>query len=301
MGLLWRKRQDQFGNGFAQWHMMDTVASNSSFNKSTFAGADVFDLTVDPDASSWFRYAFQDPIAHPKNFFWFNQLGDVVFVGFSGAHAWSTQRDLFAEACEFLYTVQHSTNWVVLLGHWDFTEDGTTGTGGMMGTPYGYWKMVTDSCTAFKEYYAHGRMKYVTGHTHCNMANPHDHPRDDADFPLKDNVTGYDGFLVGGMGMDDSSALCGARNNYGMTVMATTPGRSHDLADVSTTLSEDRLELVYFKVAGLGDAKLDYQYDAMKACISRSGWRDCAVGNARFADVWLNVTAKPWDRNFVWV
>lgn len=290
--LLWRRRNDQFGYGLAQWHMQDTVAASSSLSDSVFGGPAVFDYSIDPDASAWPVYADllgSGPIAHASNFFWYNQLGDVVFVGFSGAHSWEEQRSYFQEACTFLGTVQQTTNWVVLLAHWDETILSPAWTGDKLNGPQGYWRMATASCDIFKEYYSHGRLKYATGHTHCNVPNPHKHPQvwGGDKFSLHDNRTGYDGFLLGGMGMADHSPTCGFLRNYGVAVMATTPGQG----------SEDRLELVYFKVAEVD--KLPYQYDVVEACVTTLGWRRCAASRPDVAEVWLNVTAAPWAREGV--
>jgi len=198
--VLWRKRSDQFGYGMAQWHMMDTVSAKESLNHTEFNARDMFEYSVDPDASPWPVYAVNDPIAHPSNFFWYNQLGDVVFVGYSGAHDWKTQQGYFLEACHFLQTVRHSTNWVILMGHWDSEVLDLTWTGGKMDTPVGYWMMSTNSCSVLKDYYTRGRLKFTSGHTHCNIPNPHRHPRGANGFSLVNNATGYDGFLLGGMG-----------------------------------------------------------------------------------------------------
>lgn len=182
--------------------------------------------------------------------------------------------------------MQQTTNWVVLIGHWDVTVKGIDWTGVKMNTPVAYWHMAT-ACPVLEEYYSRGRMKYVTGHSHCNVPNPYRHPqaKPASTFPLVDNKTGYDGFLLGGMGMYDGTAVCGGVNNYGPAVMATTPGG----------VTGDRLELVYFKVGQVNVNGPQFQYEAIDKCVTARGWRECAVSHPELADVWLNVTAPLWE------
>merc|ERR1719210_2615203 len=88
-------------------------------------------------------------------------------------------------------------------------------------------------CAAFA---AAGNLKFIMGHTHCNVPHPHGHVDT--------------GFMVAGQGM----VGCG---NYGFPIVDTT---------------ENRIRMWHFEVV----SKTGHDtYDEVFDCISKNGWRQC--------------------------
>merc|ERR1712194_819400 len=130
------------------------MAARNSLNTSSH-NSPVFDYSVDPDSKNWLQYAQSNAIAPASNFFWYHQLGDVVFVSYSGAHTWEDQKAYFDEACSFVDSVRQSVNWVVLLSHWDYSLSlaSLSWTGKYLDTPKAFLLMTMKTCGAFKDFY----------------------------------------------------------------------------------------------------------------------------------------------------
>lgn len=73
---------DQLQNGFFQFYGQDTLAASHS-NYST-----PFDFSVDPNKAGSNAYT----LPPASNLFTYNKMGNVVFVGFSGAHDFAAQK-----------------------------------------------------------------------------------------------------------------------------------------------------------------------------------------------------------------
>jgi len=100
-----------------------------------------------------------------------------------------------------------------------------------------------------RELDAQGRLKYMQGHTHCNVPHPHGH-----------NGTG---FMVAGQGMEG----CG---NYGFPVFDTTEGR---------------VRVWYFPVTAVAPHFEPFDhFDQVHACVQERGWRRCT----HLAELWLD-------------
>merc|ERR1711937_470141 len=95
------RASDNFGNGLMQWYAQDAMSAKND-------GSKPFDFSADPAA-------FQ--VAKASNFFWYNMIGNVAFVSFSGESSWDASASYFQEACSWAHSQNPSL--MVLLGHWD--------------------------------------------------------------------------------------------------------------------------------------------------------------------------------------
>jgi len=68
---------DQHGNGFMQFYAQDTFATLQS-------ESEVFDFRVDPDS----KWIWQSSSAHSSNFAFYNKIGNMGFLGYSGAYSY---------------------------------------------------------------------------------------------------------------------------------------------------------------------------------------------------------------------
>jgi hypothetical protein len=121
---LLRTQHDPFGDGFMQWFASDGFAS-VALNSSSAPGGAFLNLSVDPsdrrssseddqeeeeeDGSSGggkFGSA-GDTMKRPNglpdwsNYFVYHKVGNIGFIGFSGAHDWEEQQEAFSEACAY--------------------------------------------------------------------------------------------------------------------------------------------------------------------------------------------------------
>merc|ERR1712070_504528 len=53
-----------------------------------------------------------------NNFLWYHRLGNVGFVGFSGAASWEHTRRHLEDACTF-FGDEPDLAAIILMGHWD--------------------------------------------------------------------------------------------------------------------------------------------------------------------------------------
>jgi len=184
--------EDQCGNGHMQFYAQDAKAAEHVKAGSSQAP---FNFSIDPNADRPLGFGCNLPDI--SNFFWYNQVGNVGFVGQSGAYSLEESMPFMKEACAWLVN-QPGLQVVVLLGHWDIPGMGATTE---MAMPRWYTEMAElPGCI---EFHQRGMLKYIMGHTHCNDPHPH-------------GQTGA-GFRVAGFGMEG----CG---NYGIPVLDTTAG-----------------------------------------------------------------------------
>jgi len=163
---------DNFGNGLMQWYAQDTMTAKEDPTKP-------FDFSANPS-----RYE----VAHFSNFFWYNMVGNVAFIGFSGQGTWNDQHAYFDEACT--WAQQQDPVLLVLMGHWDGDNDGCA-SGMAAGEVYNAVQSLP-GCAAMGS-----RLKYFEGHTHCNQI-------------MSENT----GFMVGAWGM-------GGCGDFGFHIMDT--------------------------------------------------------------------------------
>jgi len=181
---LWVPK-DQLGSGFMQFYGQDTVGSIVENN-------DVpFDFSVDPDGKN----KGSENLPPASNFFFYNKVGNVAFIGYSGAHSFASMQQYFKDACN--WATESKPDVVLLLGHWNNDGDGCTADAT---TPFIYNEISTlKECAAIAP-----KMRYFMGHQHCNQVTQKDV-----------------GFMVGALGMSDSSSCGGV---FGIPIVDTTGG-----------------------------------------------------------------------------
>lgn len=215
---------DQYGNGHMQFYAQDTLAAADQLPGAT---APPYDFAVDPSKG---HAILGGSLPRINNSFYYHQIGNVGFVGFSGAYTYDELAPLFREACAWLPS-QPGLSVGVIVGHWDKVNLGASDGSDVPG--------LYDRVKAFPgcaEMDGRRALKFLMGHTHCNVPHPHGH-----------NETG---FMVAGQGMEG----CG---NYGFPVLDTTEGR---------------VRVYHFEVVSRDGVDT---YDDVLACVSAKGWRQC--------------------------
>jgi len=167
---------DNFGNGLMQWYAQDAMSAQRDPSQ-------IFDFSADPGNFE---------VADYSNFFWYNMVGNVAFIGFSGQGTWNNQRNYFEEACSWAQTQDPAL--LVLMGHWDGDDMGCAN--GMSASEVYDKVQSLSGCDALQ-----GRIKYFEGHTHCNQI-------------MESNT----GFMVGANGMSG----CG---DFGLPILDTRNGQ----------------------------------------------------------------------------
>lgn len=195
---------DQYANGHMQWYAMDAKAAETLLPPSNNdklglninnMGIPPFNFSIDPSSKK--------PGALPDitNAFWYQQIGNIAVVGYSGGYSLEETTPLMQEACSWMSDLHTSGSVAVsiLVGHWDKVG---MGCGKEMSVPDAYDHIIKlDGCSQLSEKKV---LKFFMGHTHCNQVHPHSHVDT--------------GFMVAGQGMSG----CG---NYGFPIMDTTENR----------------------------------------------------------------------------
>ncbi|CAD7958525.1 unnamed protein product [Amoebophrya sp. A120] len=223
---------DQCGNGFVQFYGQDTKSSLGRVVKSEHQHQEApYDLSIDPS---------QSPEGQPgkcsytakENTFFYNQIGNIGFIGYSAVHSWEDMKHDFATACDAFWATD-SVDLVFVLGHWNKEGAGTSAQMDLLNVTAKLMASDSDedanaknsdssllaSCAKF---HAEGRLTFAMGHEHCSHpvvnnyvatrttstegrttggtrtssanGSEDDHPPTVAD---------RTGFLVGSFGMDD--------------------------------------------------------------------------------------------------
>lgn len=174
---------DQYGNGLMQFYGQDTLGASAT---------SPYDFSINPDGS--YGRARGENIPPASNFFYYNKLGDIAFIGYSGAHTYDSMKSHFTEACSWAASVNPKV--VILEGHWNEDGDGCDSSATV---PEVYEELkAVPACAPIMS-----RMKYFMGHKHCN-------------YVTQPNV----GYMVGGAGMSDVSC----NGDFGFTVLDTVDG-----------------------------------------------------------------------------
>lgn len=122
-------------------------------------------------------------------------MGNVAFIGFSGAQAYTDTVPYLEEACEWAARPENDPSAILLMGHWD--KDGS-GCEAEMTVPGLLSELAgLPVCAPLMK-----KFKYFEGHTHCNQIMEPDL-----------------GFMVGAMGMGPSVAC---DDSFGIPVLDTT-------------------------------------------------------------------------------
>eukprot|EP00327_Prymnesium_parvum_P011018 CAMPEP_0184383876 /NCGR_PEP_ID=MMETSP0007-20130409/7479_1 /TAXON_ID=97485 /ORGANISM="Prymnesium parvum, Strain Texoma1" /LENGTH=483 /DNA_ID=CAMNT_0026730539 /DNA_START=53 /DNA_END=1504 /DNA_ORIENTATION=+ len=215
---------DQYGNGHMQYYAQDTLAAK---HLQPGSRTPPFNFSVDPKKG---HSILGGNLPAISNSFFYHQIGNVGIIGFSGAYTLDELSPLMKEACAWLPT-QPGLRLAVLVGHWDKPGAGAT-VDTAAPSMYEHVRSLP-GCDAFD---GDGMLKFVMGHTHCNIPHPHG------------NVN--TGFMVAGFGMEG----CG---NYGVPILDTT---------------NDRVTFFYFPI---GDLTGTDNYAQTMDCVTKNGWRAC--------------------------
>lgn len=215
---------DQHGIGMMQYYALDPHASLHD-------DVNFLNFSLDPDRVQRWNTSLNTA----ANLIWYNMLGDVGFIGLSGAFPESELGPYLDEACRWFGNASPRPNWIFLFGHWDSGGDATCNPCPHMDTPDVYRRLrSTPGCKEFG-----ARLKYQDGHTHCNGVQERE-PR------TKDAA----GFMIGASGMDGCS-------QYGFEYMESVQGQLH---------------IYYFE---LDNDKGVHRSDEVLACIRESGLPNC--------------------------
>ncbi len=151
---------EQCGNGFMQWNGMDTMAAK---NLSRGSAAPPFDFSVDPETGVTHG---QQCAAKASNMNFYQQLGNVGIIGYTGALNYADLQSFFEEACAAV-GAEPSVDVVILVSHWD-TGGGVTGGFNDSTTPAAFSRvMKIDGCQQF-----HARQVRDDGAPHCMLMTP---------------------------------------------------------------------------------------------------------------------------------
>lgn len=184
---------DDYSNGKLQFYAQDAAASVLQGQIAVSDNAVFLNLTVDPDGAL-LTVAQKRPDV--SNSVWWHAMGDLGFVGYSGAYTFAEVQPYFAQACEWLGALNANATFVV--GHWN---DAGMGCDADMDVPDVFAAIsAMPGCDGLA---AKSSLRYVMGHTHCNSV-----------------TEANTGFMVAGQGM-------GGCGNFGVPVFdtATQPGR----------------------------------------------------------------------------
>eukprot|EP00928_Gymnodinium_smaydae_P100754 TRINITY_DN995_c0_g1_i1.p1 TRINITY_DN995_c0_g1~~TRINITY_DN995_c0_g1_i1.p1 ORF type:complete len:423 (+),score=48.56 TRINITY_DN995_c0_g1_i1:662-1930(+) len=213
---------DSFGYGQMQYYAMDAVSAQANSSQP-------FMLDANPN-----KYQIVDV----SNTFWYYKLGNVALIGFSNAYSWEENMPFFQEACT--WASANNPSLVLLLGHWNGVNDGCAPD---MDTPNVFTKVrELDSCKNFGS-----RLKFVTGHKHCN-------------YVMENNT----GFLLGSFGFEDGDRSC--EGAFGLPVLDTRHGWAR---------------LYYFELGQHG--RPSQNSGAIMQCLQEKGYSNCL----HYAAVWM--------------
>ena len=235
--------KDQFGNGFMQYYPSDSIASVEA-TPPAFLNFSRDPSVVAPDGNH--------SVADQSNFFWYHQLGNVGFLGFSGAASLNVTRPYLEEACASFAGANVSPQLIFVVGHW--TLSGHSGCAADMGTP-DVWALVKKlpGCDGDVP------VKYLMGHDHCNKLMVDD-----------GQVQGY---LVGASG-----AGWGPSNPVGHEK----PNPCPYVGFIYFDSTHGREEVTLFNVFNNGTSV----FPELRQCFAEHGIGACT----HLGEVWTNVT-----------
>jgi len=200
---------EQYGIGFMQYYAQDTIFSTHSYSNKQKEDEELFlNFSDDPDVQSM--------DTDPANFFQYHMIGNLGFIGYTGASlSFEEVESYFEEACN--YMAGQEPSFIFVLGHWNSDTSGCQ-TG--MSVPEVHNRIQTmHGCNVGD------RIKYFDGHTHQNKIQ---------EMGEKEEV----GFLIGGHGMRTEGG-----DQYGFAyVDSTTRGRLKIYYFEEQNETEDRYE-----------------------------------------------------------
>lgn len=174
-------KNDDYGNGKMQFYAQD--ASSSVVDPVNF-----LNFTVNPDDEAH----VMDRRPDPSNFVWHYKMGNMGFIGYSGAYSFDSVRSHFVDACA--YFGQDPPEATFIVGHWNTPALGCPRN---MTVPEVFEEIKSfPGCDILGD-----SLRYVMGHTHCNEI-----------------TTEGVGFMVAGQGMSGC-------HNFGIPVFDTANDR----------------------------------------------------------------------------
>jgi hypothetical protein len=293
---------EQCGNGFMQWNAMDTMAAK---NVSVGDAAPFFDFSVDPSSAGIAKG--EDCAAKHENMNFYQQLGNVAIIGYTGASTYSELLPFLEEACaavgaepsvEVVFLVSHWDNaggaidgmrtcsalslgvfapppllrlpcCLRLMSSWKLFRPGVTGGHNDSATPAAFARLITlDGC---KQFHTKRMLKWVTGHTHCNTISPYE-----SEYGAQVAEAGY---RVSGMGMSEPSDKETCRVNANGTQCVGCEVKVNFGFPIFDT-TNGRLRILYF------DTNDDAKYNPALDCVMQKGWRGCE--HESYVTVWLD-------------
>ena len=174
-----------------QYYGQDVIAS---IQQSSKGSTSPYDFSSDPDIGP---RGSESKLPVASDFFWYNKMGNLGFIGFSGAHSFSSMQSYFEEACNWAASSENDEVTVfLLLGHWNSEGDGCSAESTV---PNAYKELLNlPSCNKIAS-----KLKYFEGHKHCN-------------YVVENDV----GFMVGANGMSDKDCT----GEFGIPVVDSTGG-----------------------------------------------------------------------------
>jgi hypothetical protein len=82
-----------------QYYPQDTAASLPEYGGND--GDKFLSFSVNPDTDPHGDLKWRKFNNDHSNFFWYNQIGNIGFIGFVGASNWEESKSLFERACEY--------------------------------------------------------------------------------------------------------------------------------------------------------------------------------------------------------
>lgn len=219
---------DSYGYGQMQYYAMDAVSAQAD-------SAQPFALDANPD---------EHQIVSASNTFWYYKMGNVAMIGFSNAYSWEENLPFFQDACAWV--AETKPDLVMLMGHWNGVNDGCVAD---MDTEHAFAKASKlEGCKNLGS-----RLKYVTGHKHCN-------------YVIENNT----GFLLGSFGFEDGDRSCNGA--FGLPILDTRHGWAR---------------LYYFELGRQGRA--NENFNTIMQCFRDKGYSNCL----HYATVWMEEQLQP--------
>jgi len=171
---------DQFGHGFMQYYAQDTLGALDA------NPGDIFNRSISPDIDphNSSNADGSDMRNAAENFFWYHKLGNLGFIGYSGAATVNETLEHLQQACAYFETSKPA--FVFIATHWN--EPGEGAEEGMQAPTIRNAILEMPGCDLGD------RIKYLDGHVHCNAIQ-------------ENGANEAVGFTIGGRGMWDLTCL----------------------------------------------------------------------------------------------
>ncbi|CAD7962420.1 unnamed protein product [Amoebophrya sp. A25] len=231
--------EDQCANGFAQYYGMDMKSAKDQLPGS--ASSPPYDLSIDPSAGKPNECLY----TKKENTFFYQQIGNTGFIGYSSVYDYDSMKADFTEACDSLWAEQ-TVDLLMVVSHWNKDQSGSAK--GM--DAQNIAATLVKEIASCKKFHEEQRVTFIMGHEHCA------HPAVNNYMPGP--VAGRTGFLIGSFGMDDWVCPDGnyTSHTYGIPVFDTSGGMFTVWYFLLHQNEEDKFEAVKTCLAYEGTWKL---------------------------------------------